>query len=371
MKIKPKQDQDQRGFYLLLVAIVFTAVIFMAGVFVWQERKSADQTSDAGRQTLEPPSEVIVDMSNWQTYENKEFAYAIKYRQEWAGTSQTKYNYVDWQVFKLPHHNESSGGFSVGVMDNQSGLSLADFLDDLHDGGPPSEIFISSEKLTVNDLDGMGGEVVGPGALISAVTYFASGDYVYELRYNLSNSTPSIDIAQERKEFEQILTTFRLSDQTADWQSYTNSELGISIQYSQPWYPHLVRNQYGPDYVVFTKSSEPLPTNLPATEGYALGSQFVVHRGLIIDVAGVSTAQQYIDKMWPDANYEKVKINGLEAIKIVQDAGGASGKAISYSVFRWPDVYTISHWPYDPVSMDTTSFLTSINTFKFTDQRAD
>ena len=96
-----------------------------------------------------------------------------------------------------------------------------------------------------------------------------------------------------------------------------------------------------------------------------------MHRGLIIDVAGVSTAQQYIDKMWPDANYEKVKINGLEAIKIVKDAGGASGKDISYSVFRWPDVYTISHWPYDPVSMDTTSFLTSINTFKFTDQRAD
>ena len=69
MKLKSKQNYNQSGFYTILVVVIFTAVVFMAGVFVWQEKKLADKTSDVLVKTanLLSDKQEQTKTENWHT----------------------------------------------------------------------------------------------------------------------------------------------------------------------------------------------------------------------------------------------------------------------------------------------------------------
>lgn len=86
--MKKLKSNHQGGFYMLLVIIIFTAVIFITGIFVWQEKKLADKTNEVWRQSarlLANSQEQDNKESNevdWQTYNyntNTLLGYSLQY----------------------------------------------------------------------------------------------------------------------------------------------------------------------------------------------------------------------------------------------------------------------------------------------------
>ncbi len=162
------------------------------------------------------------------------------------------------------------------------------------------------------------------------------------------------------------------TDATKGWKTYANTTLGITLKHPSSWYPHEQTNT-----TIFLKTAE-LPT-LGATEGYAYGTQFSVHKNSLNEIKdGVKTKEQFLKEVVGtkdlDGNIivqENVKRNGLDMIRVAANAYGSDGKVLSYYVFDGKNVYTLSNYPYNATSEDSKVFESVVTTFAVTDPTAD
>ncbi len=216
--MKIKNQQGYSDIYEVIVLTVFIAVLFIVGTFVWQQIEYARKVDKVVHDILvtvqEGAKELVADEdSEWQTYTNNKYSYAISYKDTWSVTDADKYESINYKVFKMSHHNASYGGFTVAVLGNSSNLSLDDFLANLHDASSgPAEKFITSDNISINGVQGVRGVVTGSGSFKADITYIPNGDYIYEIRYGLNDPSGELDLEKEKLEFEKILQTFKFID---------------------------------------------------------------------------------------------------------------------------------------------------------------
>ncbi|MBU1164291.1 hypothetical protein KKA15_01875 [Patescibacteria group bacterium] len=129
----------------------------------------------------------------------------------------------------------------------------------------------------------------------------------------------------------------------------------FSIWFPEGWYAHENNSS-----VFFTHDEIlDIPKN---TESFAAApwAQITIS---IIDID-----ELFAQNLWTDGSgfvisKNSVRIDNMEAIRIVTEAGGTSGEVLSY-VFN-PDerVFIVSHYPYIPRSQDTDEFEQAVRTF--------
>src|SRR3989344_5242144 len=215
MKLKSKQNYNQSGFYTILVVVIFTAVVFMAGVFVWQEQKLIDKTSDVLVKTadlLSQPQEQT-DTEDWQTYEDKANGFSLKYPTDWqSSTERSQYgdnmvNYVSFYSKPVSDIN----GIKIDILTANPGESAEEAVARIYGfGGDP----FSTPKKTIV-IDGLVSNVYDvPAFMPTEGVIFKNADLVYNINYILGTNL-------QKDLVDQILSTFKFTDQTADWQTYS------------------------------------------------------------------------------------------------------------------------------------------------------
>ncbi len=147
---------------------------------------------------------------------------------------------------------------------------------------------------------------------------------------------------------------------TVDSRQYA-SEDGYSFTTPDGWYLH--------DQVWLP--TEESPELSGATEGYAFGPQFTIHKTTFSDYrSDVTTQAEFIDTIddGPDGTLEEgwVTRNGLSMYRAVIPAGEASGNVETYYYFDGDTVYIISHYPYDPATQYSQDFESMVNSFTIT-----
>lgn len=146
---------------------------------------------------------------------------------------------------------------------------------------------------------------------------------------------------------------------TSALKTYENKDEGYTFVISNGWYLHT--NVWLP--------SENMPKVPPtATEGYALGVQFSVHKRLLTDYrSDVSTQEDFIATIddGPDDVIEQgwVTRNGLRMYHAIVPAGEATGNVENYYYFTGDDVYILFHYPYDPETLYSQDFEEMVNSF--------
>jgi len=218
MKTKQKPNHRQGGFYMLLVIIIFTAVIFIAGVYAWQEIKIADRTNkfietiqsylvkdkevDDNFDDMMPKVVYTDPRDDWQTYRDKQFGYEIKYPKGWYLYEPE--NNPNLKGFWPEKYAGESQGIWVDVQDNSANLSAQQLWQRDNDKLANVEEIKNNTLITKINVHGI------PGIEVKTTSDYTGKPFkyfylIYKTKlYVLKTNEP------DNKIFDQVMRTFVL-----------------------------------------------------------------------------------------------------------------------------------------------------------------
>jgi hypothetical protein len=167
-----------------VIAVIITALVVGFGVYWWQNNQAI---------IFENPSESLPDTSNWQTFNDKEYHFSIKYPETWA-VQYTRAEDVGagtgLNVF-IEEQSESQRGDNVRIFTKElsPNETLADFIDYLE-----SE---PMQKLEKSDVTIYYDFYNSRNTLNDAVAYFITPNGIIGMIYSLRNEDRTIDTASK------------------------------------------------------------------------------------------------------------------------------------------------------------------------------
>ncbi len=209
---KINSSHFSQRFIIALMAVVIVLMFAVSASATYLILSSAP----AQKTTTQPP--VVVsndDMSDWQTYTDPECHFSVQYPADWvAGDPDSNTGCI--QIYPPDAFNPQRETVVPSLHFKAATAS------DIFEGSLVNVRYFTTKS---------GGEAVQEtkeGIPHLQVTGFKSfnGSYIGATR----------PLSVEHKDiFDQILSTFRFTEDMSDWQTYTNSKLGISFQYPTDW----------------------------------------------------------------------------------------------------------------------------------------
>ena len=164
--------------------------------------------------------------TDWKTYTNATYGFSLNFSDEWIGyktkTITSTADQVAMIQYYLPTSNQSA------VADSElGGKYFYAFAVVIYTPQQWAALQSSNEAM---------------------VTLIKSGtSYVYT--YVGSQLSPPSDIAAKTINIPNVISTFKITDPTVGWKTYTNTTYGYSIKYPSTWFLYVDKNSTGEDRV--------------------------------------------------------------------------------------------------------------------------
>lgn len=244
---------NQKGFVSILLSIIITAILVGGAIYFWQQQVTTklinDKTSQLEQQSQDQVKilqEKISDLEkavalaesedtdNWQTYTNSDFSYAISYLEGWL----IKENeYPGCEITACDRIKGSD--ITITIRRSENSLSLKTYIDNKKVAWHANNYYDTKvDKLEaikeVYDFNQYSLSIDDLTSYWSPVNYFIKKDnYIYSIELEIKQQA---DEQKYRELFDELVGTFKfLDDNTADWQTYTNSDLGYTINYPEEY----------------------------------------------------------------------------------------------------------------------------------------
>jgi len=237
-----------------IVALAVAGVLVIGGVsygsyYMWQkasdksnqqactqEAKLCSDGSSVGRtgpncEFVACPSATLDPTADWQTYKNEQYGFEVKYPKEWLKEVQDTQNKF---IFKNP--NNSNENLIVAVRDNPNQLSARDFLKQQQ-----FDLSFIEGDYSVGSYQGV--RIKPEGACPGGSIEVAKGEYLIDAAACVDDKMVS----------DLFLSTFKLVDATADWQTYKNEKYGFEVKIPRDWPKFAVRERKSDNETIFVE----------------------------------------------------------------------------------------------------------------------
>lgn len=219
----------KKGIVLPLLLLLASVSLIIGAFFL------LDNEPKTPTQTATPVP--VIDTTDWKTYTNKELGFSFKYPQDakYSIDPNVKNGIQIW--LEVPNNFT----FYITTVPNSKKLSL-DNPQQLFNNGPFTAD-LGNAILTQTDLGGLKAYKADNCCINHEFNFWAlteiatiKNQYVYEIRVESKEHTKQYPSNVDRKLLDQILSTFKFTDQsqtadTSSWKTYTNSKLGYSLKY--------------------------------------------------------------------------------------------------------------------------------------------
>ncbi len=217
--------------FLLAMGII---VVGMLGYLVWDQNRATNE-----EEVTVTPSET----AGWETYTNSTYGFSFKYPTDWTAT------------LNEANKHDTNDVASVAVIPNGYGKSVFN-IDIRHDTLSGSLAFTqanmgpydaTTKTTTINNLvfteldttysttkDAKNGVTSNSHPLDTTYSVFFIEKSPYTFTIDSSESS-SNKANNKYSTYLQILDTFTLTDPTAGWKTYTDSDHGFSFKYPSDW----------------------------------------------------------------------------------------------------------------------------------------
>lgn len=194
--------------------------------------------------------------ADWKTYSSNKFGFSVRYPNDpKIFLSQNRDN----NGFTLFSYNINFGVHAkeeyVQIMDKPFPTKFESL--DFPGNIPP---LTNKRKITVNGIEALRADAVGKYErdFDLDIVIFANESAIYSFYLDRSAATSSKTLIRDEKIFDQILSTFKFTDQdqttdTSDWKTYFNDDFGYQLQYPA-------------DGSVITENDGSIRINLPLVE---------------------------------------------------------------------------------------------------------
>lgn len=329
LQLELPSEPKSNNLWLIILAVTIVVILIGGCVYYYKDKLFGAQTwSDANQKTSVNDSNQAIDISDepkeeeWQTYTSEEYKYTVEYPLDWKYKDVTEENVIH---FSKTECSIESCGFTIAVIDSE-GDNLNEYLAKVYlTDKPEGWVFHESTDIEINGAEAIRGIATGPGSYKYNITYFEQDDYIYQFKYALQDMKGNTDeFKNELKLIEQVLFSFQfLDNNTADWQTYTNEELGVSFKYPLEW----PKPKVGPEQYSCCGYPYPeIPANIislgPLIDGDMEGGESYYEYQLLFHDA--KEYETVLDDLSEDSLINVVR-NDLNNEFIVYDEGGICG----------------------------------------------
>lgn len=230
------------GFALIIVVATIALAIGAVAVFAYQKYTVSHQDQTKDEIPLSSPSTNNIDpTANWKTYTNKKYQITFKYPSEFFIAEDNSVNYVSFFLSEDEKNKFVKDCFSGN---NHTGC----ISDDLNIGfdifqkpkNKTLEEFIRSRPHNDPDFKSLSPTKIDnfPGMQMRNISG-SEGNYNFYLDrnkdifylYASSFKNPQKNL----QTFDQILSTFKFTEETANWRTYTNPQNTFSLKLPPGW----------------------------------------------------------------------------------------------------------------------------------------
>jgi hypothetical protein len=206
-----------------LGVVIIITIAITAGVFVWEAYK-INPISYQSTEIKQPIKKQIVaenkidETADWQTYRNEKYGFEVKYPTDFS-------IYDDYpeknQLFvgQSEVHRAPPEGIMISEVSELAEKSIAKLKkrDEL-------TTVVEEKNIEINNI------AIKKIALTSAIGYT-------DAHYFFTKNSKKFEIIyeNENKIQEKILSTFKLTDEIAEWQKFDYSDKGVSISIPKNW----------------------------------------------------------------------------------------------------------------------------------------
>lgn len=243
--------EAKKGFpkWILIVLIVIFVLAVGAGAYFLGQQSV--KNSPGKTQFMTQKSSPIPDATaNWKTYTNSDFGFNLKYPTDWKVT--TAFNPTQSPNLKLnlgltpesSQQNSTVTPIYVSQYDNPDNLSISDWQTQYNKGKQLANNFYSPTDQETT--------VAGAKAYINPkgnCQPYACYQIIIMVKNNVfifhNVNLPNEDYSNNQKIFDQILSTLKFTNQTAqvsptpelfpNWQQYSDSKYNFSFKYPTDW----------------------------------------------------------------------------------------------------------------------------------------
>ena len=335
---KPKKPKRTNLLAILILVAVLLGAIIIAGYYYFIPEDRANKNTN---QVAVNTNTTADETKDWQTYVNDTFGYSLKYPSDWVVDGADPRNVIIKNTADKTDNfltiKVESGDPTPGDLGYSEAYERTSVLIGGHNSNKFS-CFLYHEEATFYTY------------------YLNSGADRYILSYR-GNQTSLVPI------YEQIVSTFKFTDETADWQTYTNTVYSYQIKYPKAYE---VKDDSRKDIVWI---------NRIATSGSDFtgpGFRILVADKKIEDYEK-DLRDEHVDPK-PEANLNYVMNDGTPYLEEEVNIGGQKGKKLGFgTAINLNSInYIVEHKgrTYNISTMEVNNFAifeAMVKTFQFTD----
>ena len=221
----PKKGNPALWIILIVVVLIAVAAILYFGDF-FNANSNTNTVANTNTETntivkenvdLTLNTEIILDTTDWKTYNNSNFKYSIKYPSNWIVKESDSLN-IGPYVSVLPPNWEERSTLETGpgIMINK----VAEI--------PSGDLVENTQTVSINNYHPI--RQIENGLKATYVTYFSYNDEFISVSWDEEfGDQPDYPI------YETILSTFTFTVNTSSWFEYNNTKYGYSIKIPNDW----------------------------------------------------------------------------------------------------------------------------------------
>lgn len=206
----------------IALIVIIVSITVGAIVFLFAKKFQVPTMPAATTQQSEQPAD---ETANWQTYKDTKYGFEVKYPQSYTVDNSKDGNIV------IEESQTKRMGLLIEInpdpsFDNFNLDAVIQKMSDSYSIGEHQKIIFAGQVAY---------EGVDNGMISSYAIWTKNGNNLYELLFGVANKD---SLAENRAALDEnqklMLSTFKFTDaadETANWQTYTNSKYGYSIKY--------------------------------------------------------------------------------------------------------------------------------------------
>jgi len=366
--LQPETPKPKVSLWVYVLSILIVILLGLVGYFGYQLYSQPTEPTPIETSSPTPTSDPTAD---WETYQ-RGYSYSLKYPSTWKVTSDDA---AGLKLQPTSSLNQYEPAITIAIRYNPENKTMLQ----LDEEAKKAEIYYGTynpNQATINISD--------ETAFYQKDTRcdpFTCDGYVllhdkkiYYIHNVFSPTASEIEKEQQRQEFAQIFSTFKLLDEMANWKTYTNNELGFQFEYPPDWELKLRSETESLLQMTLIKEDSTQgdaqffngETSEKITPTYFI-------QVLVKDNPQNLSSKDYFlrnDASVPEDELAVVKVNGKNAVKTNGQPGNTSFPAAIIYVVSKGRVYIIN---YGARAHESTNlkyfnvFEEVLSTFKFTD----